>query len=458
MTQYTAGVVVKQVKPKPRPRYHYCILGIVLFLLLLLPVSYFADNIAALLTSSSNTNTTSSEDRKMATPSDLSMLSTSLNTFTWDLYKSLTRGADDPSGNLLFSPLSIATTLAMTLSGTNSNTKQQLSEVLHLQEHPAVAAAFSSIISKYKSSDDGADCILRTANLMYVSNMLEMRQQFAEVITGQYKAAAKTVDFGGKTEEIRLEINSAVENETNSKIKNLIPLGVLNGLTRLVLVNAVYFKGLWMKSFDKLDTVQRPFHTSETESVMVPMMHKSADFVTQYHKDLEATVLNMEYKGSNLSMVIVLPDARTGLAALEEKMSGFDMKTLLPRNMKTKVEVFLPRFKLEYSNDLVKTLSGLGAEDLFLPGKSDLSGIGGPPGDLFVSNVLHKTFMEVNEEGTEAAAATAMIAMTRAMFRPPPPFVADHPFIFILQDNHFNITLFAGRYTTPDVSADKEEL
>lgn len=445
MTQYVAGVQVKQVTPKPRPWWHKYLLLTPLLACLVVVLSTLFNQISA-----------SFEPRSMAaSATDTDALSASLSAFTLDIYRSLSSAK--PAENLFFSPLSVMTALAMTLMGSKANTHQQLAKVLNLeQDDDKVKEAFAALVAKYKELP--SECELRTANMMYSSNHLEMQQTFADTITGHFQAAAKVVDFGGQTEAVRQEINTAVEKETNSRITNLIPQGVLNGLTRLVLVNAVYFKGLWVKPFNKAATRDRPFYTSETDTVQVPMMHLTTEFQYMVRQDLQATVLTLEYKGSNLSLVVVLPDSRTGLAGVESKLTGEMLRELGKPGRKLKVEVALPRFKLEWQEDLVTALKQMGAPDLFTEGVSDLSGIGGPPGDLFVSNVLHKAFLDVNEEGTEAAAATAAIAMTRAMIRPTPSFVADRPFVFVLYDTAAQLPLFAGRLVAPNTAPPKDEL
>ncbi|XP_018021798.1 serpin B3-like, partial [Hyalella azteca] len=262
------------------------------------------------------------------------------------------------------------------------------------------------------------------------------------------------VDFGGQTEAVRQEINQAVEEATKNKIKNLIPEGILDASTCLVLVNAVYFKGLWTKQFDKSRTQDLPFYTDETNSVNVPMMRANEEYGYMIRKDLEATVLGMDYQGGNLSLVIVLPDQRTGLAEVERKLQGIDLREFFDSERKVKVEVTIPRFKLEYFEDLVATLQSLGVSDMF-GSSADLSGIGGRPGGLYVSNVLHKAFIDVNEEGSEAAAATAVRKKKckgRKLNRL--TFTADHPFFFMLGEKQKSgVILFCGRLTQPQASA-----
>ncbi|KAK8382335.1 hypothetical protein O3P69_015334 [Scylla paramamosain] len=366
-------------------------------------------------------------------------LAASQNRFTCDLYTKL---AEKKSGNLFYSPFSIMTALGMTYAGAGGNTEQEMRSVMHLSDDKEVVHdAFMDVVSDMKT--DAGDYELRTSNMAYVSNHLSLLSQYDKILKEKYQSTAKTVDFGA-SEEVRQEINAAVEKETNSRIKDLIPSGALNSLTRMVLVNAVYFKGLWAKQFDEADTYDREFWTSNTENVKVPMMYKKSKFRIFFDKDLGATVLAMDYQGSRLSMVFVLPDKRDGLAEVESKLATTDLSELHRKLHEDEVEVSLPRFKLEETLDLVDTLSKMGMKDLFDDQSADLSGISGKK-NLFVSKVIHKAFLEVNEKGSEASAATGVVAQVRMLIRPIPPFIADHPYMFFIYDQRSGLVLFVGR-------------
>nr|AHI48498.1 serine protease inhibitor [Penaeus japonicus] len=376
---------------------------------------------------------------------DVNTLAVSQNNFTRDMYVHL---AQKKAGNLFISPFSIMTALGMTYAGAKGNTEEEMRSVLHLtQESEAVHNAFQDVVSDIKT--EAPEYELRTSNMAYVSNKLSLLSEFANTLKEKYLSSSKVVDFG-ESEAVRKEINDIVEKETNSKIKDLIPSGVLNSLTRMVLVNAVYFKGLWQNQFNESETYDQEFWISAEESVQVPMMHIKKKFRYFNHKGLNSTILAMDYKGSRLSMVFVLPNKRDGLAEVEAKLADTDLYAIDRGLHSVEVEVSLPKFKLEESLELVEYLQGMGMKDLFDEGKSDLSGISGNR-DLFVSNVIHKAFLEVNEKGSEAAAATVVGIVLCAHIGPEEDykFEADHPFFFYIKDKLSNIILFSGRLLKP---------
>ena len=259
------------------------------------------------------------------------------------------------------------------------------------------------------------------------------------------------VDYITNVEKAREEINNWVEKKTNNKIKDLIPPGVLSSDTRLTLVNAIYFKGLWLEQFKQKETFPGSFFVSQNEEIKVEMMHQKAEFKYSESEELACQILEMPYIGKKMSMVIFLPKETHGLAKLEGKMTYDKLNESLSSLMYAsldEVEVFLPKFKLTQQFDLNDVLSKMGAKEMFIPGKADLSGISSQ--SLFVSKVVHKAFVEVNEEGTEAAAATAVGVALMCMPLPAPIFKADHPFLFLIRHNESGAILFLGRLVKPN--------
>lgn len=248
-------------------------------------------------------------------------------------------------------------------------------------------------------------------------------------------------------------INRWVADNTAQKITKLIPPGVLDHLTRLVLVNAVYFKGDWQKKFDVKDTKEEDFHVSATETVRVPLMHKSkAKLWYGVNQDLNCQAIELPYAGDRLSMFVILPIAVDGLGKLESSLSAGELLDARERfRMQLRdVHVWLPKFKLDEQLGLTEILAKMGITDMFNKNVADFSGIDGTR-ELYVSKVLHQAVVDVNEEGTEAAAATAVVMMTRCavILKDPFEFRADHPFVFFIQDNLTNSVLFLGRLVRP---------
>ncbi|XP_075441949.1 serpin B10-like isoform X3 [Ascaphus truei] len=294
---------------------------------------------------------------------------------------------------------------------------------------------------------------LKTANTLYSEKSLNVVKEYMQLIQKYYHAEVQAVDFVAAADDARKKINSWVEGQTEGKIKDLLPSGSVDSVTRLVLVNAIYFKGNWENKFPEENTEEKPFRMSKTKSKPVQMMHQENTCNMFYIEDLETKVLELPYINKELSMIILLPDDikdnSTGLEQLEKEMSVKKLKEWTSADMmeKTKVVVDLPRILLEESYDLKGSLSSMGLSDLFNAEIADLKGISAKS-KLYLSQVFHKSFVEINEEGTEAAAATAGIAAVRsALFNV--TFEADHPFLFFIRHNKTNSILFYGKFCSP---------
>ncbi len=271
-----------------------------------------------------------------------------------------------------------------------------------------------------------------------------------------YSAELESVDYAN-AEEARQKINNWVEGQTANKIQNLIPSGVLNALVRLVLVNAIYFKGDWVQKFDPKNTEKADFHVSAADKVTVDMMFQSKKFRVGYSRDLKTSVVEMPYIGDDLSMVVLLPDKQSSIEQLEQGLTLSHLINLQTsfRMSETNSLVWLPKFKMEQDFDLSDILSDMGMSHLFSDTNADLSGVDGQR-NLYLSKVLHKAFIEVNEEGSEAAAATAGIMMLRAAPRKM-MFKADRPFLFFIQDTKAGTILFLGKMVAPEAAVAKDE-
>lgn len=282
--------------------------------------------------------------------------------------------------------------------------------------------------------------------IVYLSTKITILETYEASVKEYFKASPITLDFA-KGEEARNVINSWVEEKTRDKIKELIPTGSITDLTRLILVNAVYFKGNWKDMFRVEDTKKEDFTMLDGTKAKVDMMTRKGKYNFAVSNDLRCTILMMPYKGDRLSMLIYLSNDPAEFNKLEAKFTSLD-----PANfqvMEREFIVALPKFKMETTHeDLVSNLKELGLIDIFDPAKADLSGISGSK-DLHVSDIVQKAFIEVNEEGSEAAAATAMVMKALMMPAPPKKFYCNRPFLFAIRDNQTGMMLFAGRVVNP---------
>ncbi|CAL1596615.1 unnamed protein product [Knipowitschia caucasica] len=384
----------------------------------------------------------------MASETPLSKANTS---FALNLFKVLSD--NDRTSNVFFSPVSISSALAMVLLGAGGNTATQMSECLKTKDlSDEVHSSFGSLLQLLNRAD--APYALSVANRLYGEKTYQFVEDFLGGTRKHYNAELESVDFIGNSEEARVMINTWVEAQTQGKITDILAKGVVDGLTKLVLVNAIYFKGNWNKQFNESSTRDYKFRINKNETKPVKMMHQKSKFPLTYISEASCQVIDLPYKGKELSMLVFLPndieDGSTGLEKLEEQLTYENFVEWTRPDMMDEVEVQVgfPRFKMEEKYDMKNVLTSMGMVDAFDMGKSDFSGMS-PANDLFLSKVVHKAFVEVNEEGTEAAAATAAIMMLRCAMRPA-AFIADHPFLFFIRHNATNSVLFAGRYCSPE--------
>jgi serpin B len=362
--------------------------------------------------------------------------------FALDLYGRL-RARE---GNLFFSPYSISAALAMTSAGARGETADEMAKVLHLSlGAEKLAAAEGALDKQINGEGQKRGYQLRTANALWGQKGFAFRPDFLKLTKDGYEAPLREVDFAGATEEARKTINAWVEKQTEDKIKDLLKKGVLNVNTRLVLTNAIYFKGDWQLQFKKDWTRDGPFKVGGDKTVQVPFMNQTERFGYLDAPGLQ--LLEMPYAGKELSMVVLLPKKADGLAALEKDLTVANLERWLKGAREQKVAVSLPRFKLTAEFDLNKVLSEMGMPSAFGP-SADFSGMGGSKGELYLSAVVHKAFVDVNEQGTEAAAATAVVVDARSA-PVVPVFRADHPFVFLIRDKRSGSVLFLGRLASP---------
>jgi serpin B len=368
-------------------------------------------------------------------------------TFGLNLYGRL-RQQSGPA-NAFLSPFSLSTALAMTAAGARGETARQMNEVLAFPfGADRVNAAFAPLIASLRPTGDKPAYALHTANALWGQRGYHFLPEYVASLRNSFGAKLEEVDFIAATEAARRTINTWVEQQTAGKIQDLIGSGILDAQTRLVLTNAIYFKGSWATPFRASATREDDFHVAPGRAVRVPLMQQTAHF--NYAEDDAVQVLELPYSNGDLSMVVLLPKRRDGLAAVEAALSTGSLTARLERLQSAEVAVALPRFKLVAEYELGAPLAALGMTRAFSD-RADFSGMNGGAEPLQISAVIHKAYVDVNEEGTEAAAATAVtIRATAAMIpRPPIPFRADHPFLFLIRDRRSGSVLFLGSLTQP---------
>ena len=368
------------------------------------------------------------------------------NQFALDLYQQLR----SKEGNLFCSPSSISTALAMAYAGAAGETKTEMANTLHFQmPEEQLHNEMQALQSFWNTPDKKQGIRLNLANRLWGQESYEFLPQFLGITRDNYGAELARVNFA-QNEQARQTINRWVEDKTENKITDLIPAGAINSDTKLVLTNATYFHGIWTKPFKKARTQEEDFHLSALDKIKVPMMHRWGEY--RYSAIDELQLLELPYGDGSLSMVVLLPKEIDGLADLEAKLTFQNLQLWMAGlNRKTDVKVYLPKFKTTSQFELSSTLRAMGMESAFDPNTADFTGMTGAR-DLFISAVIHKAFVDVNEEGTEAAAATGIIMEpTSAPADPtePPVFRADHPFVFVVRDNRNSAILFMGRIENP---------
>jgi serpin B len=367
--------------------------------------------------------------------------------FCFDLYARLRAG----DGNLFFSPWSIATAVAITSAGARGETRAQIASAMRVPlREDRLHRAFSDVLRGLDRTGATRRNELRIANALWPQVGLPIDANFQRIARDRYGAALQPVDFG-KPERARATINAWVEQQTQDRIKDLVPEGGLTPDARLLLTNAIYFKGAWRQPFHEAATRPDTFTGPTGHRITdVPMMAQRGTFGYLERGDLQA--LALPYDANELSMIVLLPRDVNGLPALERMLTKPRVDEWLRGLAEREVDVALPRFKMTAQFRLKRTLSELGMPLAFTPGRADFSGIAtGQP--LHLSEAFHKAFVEVNEKGTEAAAATGVGASAVSLRLPQAPvFRADHPFVFLIRDNQTGSILFAGRVANPQSS------
>ncbi len=379
-------------------------------------------------------------------PAELATLVEGNTAFAVDLYQLLR----EEDGNLFFSPHSISVALAMTYAGARETTAEEMAQTLHfLLSEEELHRAFNTLdlLLAAEPDQDPEAFVLHIANSLWAEREYTFRQEFLDTLGQHYGAGLRLVDFKTAYDAARLLINAWVEEQTESRIQDLIPEGGVDALTRLVLVNAIYFNAKWVHQFPEALTEAGTFTTLQGAEVSVPMMRWGTPNQVPYARGDGYQAVELPYRGDQASMVLLVPDAGR-FAEFEATLTGANLQRIIADMERRGVDLTMPRFEYEAEFALADALQELGMTAAFDPASADFSGMDGSQ-ELFISGVFHKAFISVDEEGTEAAAATAVIVATTSMPQTDVELTVDRPFIYLIRDTRSGAVLFLGRVVDP---------
>jgi len=367
-----------------------------------------------------------------------------MNNFSFDLYKQLFVSDE----NVFYSPYSVFTALAMTYEGAVGDTAVEMGNVLGIRNNNETVLKAMKCLYEYFNQNESYN--ISTANALWVRENFELLQTYLEKIQNYYGGNASEVDFSNPTEAANI-INSWVENHTNGLIKDLVPSEVIDPIyTYLILTNAIYFKGIWEVKFDPDNTSDQSFYLSTEEKIQVPTMTLvDTDDTFNYTSTDELQILELPYKGGDLSMIMLLPKEGYNISDVKDFLSIENLSGWKDSFTATELDIYLPKFKMETKYELKQYLQNIGMNKPFA-GSADFSNISNVT-DLFIDEVIHKAYIDVDENGTEAAAATAAVMKTTSIEDPPEriEFRADHPFTFLIQQKTTGNILFMGNVVNP---------
>jgi serpin B len=377
-------------------------------------------------------------------PKESSSMADGSNAFAIDFWA---KAASKKPGNLAFSPASISIAFAMTAGGAKGETAAQMKKAMHFSADPAEWGTLSRALT-----GSGRTMKLRIANRLYGEKTYTFEQPYLDLTKNAFDAPLERMDFKGATDPSRVAINKWVEQKTEQRIKDLLPAAALDSDTRLVLVNAIYFLADWANQFEKERTSDKPFEVDAKTKKNVPTMFEKAHF--GYAAQDGVKIVQLPYKNDEASMFVVLPDKKDGLADVERGLTKAKLDAWTKAVKSQDVELSLPRFEIATpSMQLAAELSALGMPDAFDKDKADFTAIANPPKKadrLYIAKVFHKAFVKVDEKGTEAAAATAVVmAKGGGMPQKGIEMVVDHPFLFFIVDKQSGLVLFMGRVVDP---------
>ncbi|XP_023279924.1 antithrombin-III [Seriola lalandi dorsalis] len=373
--------------------------------------------------------------------------------FALSLYKQLAL-SKTPESNIFLSPISVSTAFAMTKLGACNQTLQQIMKVFQFDSikektSDQVHFFFAKLNCRlYRKKDETTELV--SANRLFGDKSLVFNETYQNISETVYGAKLLPLNFKENPERARTTINDWISNKTENRIQDTLPPGTLDSTTVLVLVNTIYFKGQWKNKFDKDNVFVSDFHVSESRSCPVNMMYQETKFRYRSFPEDQVQILEMPYSGDDITMVLILPRRGTPLSQVEASLDLNKLNDWLSQMKETTASVHVPRFRVEDSFSLKEKLQAMGLTDLFSPDKASLPGMLEDGSDgLFISDAYHKAFLEVNEEGSEAAAATVVVAIGRSINLNRETFVADRPFLLLIRESTINTLLFIGRVTDP---------
>ena len=392
-----------------------------------------------------NTRDKSSEETKSAR-----VAADGVNTFAADLYSRLRTG----NGNLIVSPYSISAALALTAAGAQGKTREEMETVLHLRPGTKVGATYSAIAQSatraYPRSKHGPELLV--ANSLWLHKGNAWKKEYLALAQDDFGAMLSGADFAREPEAARGRINKWIETRTRDHIKDLVPPGSINTDTRIVIANAIYFKADWAEPFEKKNSKPEDFTLPNGQKVRAPIMYQQDTFGLLETDAIQ--VLKLPYSGKSASMFVLLPRTADGLPALEQQLTAETLaKWTADTNGADEVKVWLPKFKFTVPTELTGVLQKMGMSEAFDVSKANFKGMAESPEGLYIGSVIHKAFVDLDEKGTEAAAATAVVTLAGAVPGSPQPrikeFRADHPFLFVIKHEGTGAVLFMGRVLDP---------
>lgn len=363
------------------------------------------------------------------------------NSFAIDLYRELSK----QEGNIFFSPASISTALSMAASGASGSTRTEMNSVLHVEGEMYAYKLYADLLRTLLKDGDSKDIQLKSANSLWIEQSFQILPSFKWLMEERYKSEIIAADFSNRPSQERDRINSWVDKNTEGRIKELIPPDGIQNITKLVIANAVYFYGKWSTPFNPGRTKAGEFHNSSGSTNEVPFMHLTEEF--NYNEENLIQYLRLPYADPTFEMEILLP-VKGEIDKLASLLNTEFLDELNKKSKPLKVAVTLPRFKIEKRLNLAEMLASLGMADAFDANRANFSGID-PKNGIYISKVIHKAFITVEEAGTEAAASTAVIMAPKglavAKLEEPKVFTVDHPFVFLIRHKTSGAILFFGR-------------